>query len=361
MSENETTQDTQETVKPNGNAQAGSSENNNEQEAKAGKAKSAPKADRCCIVCNRFLTEADCQRCPTCESDNSSWFALESHERLGLFPSWAWLGAIAVVSLQQWAYLFLRGGWVPKLAWGAALLESLPISLIALVTAAVIYAAREPLRRYELKRKLKLGGFRPSLTLLAVFAVLLGTAVALTTTLFVIVIFDLFVSAESADFMRAMASTAPMFALPFITAAIMLLGANTYHRRLQTRFPTPIYCDANQMCEVVLRALGTTYLAPHRVKVEKNDPDEDEAPNLRAPTHLEVESASRNQAGGLELVVREHVTVWEADQRNSKFTGKSDAAVYDISTDEWAQITRFEPRKRKIRLTIYEPDVKTGR
>lgn len=251
---------------------------------------------------------------------------------------------------------------MPERLWVVAPLESLPMSLAAIVVAAIVYAVREPLRKYELKRDLKLGGLRPSLVLLALLSVSVGIALALLARLlYVLLPAPPLPKIGTAALTRAMAPIMLMISLPFITTAIMLVGEHTYVRRLREGFPSPIYCDARRMCEVVLDSLSATYFAPRPVNVEKKDPEEGDAPSLRAPTNLEIESVSRNRATGLDLLVREHVTTWEADQKGTKFTVKPDDKLYDVSTDEWAHITHFEPHKQKIRLSIYEPDVKMGR
>lgn len=382
--------------------------------------------DRRCIVCNRFLAPADVASCPTCKTDNSGWINPASPERTDLFPVAAWCAVFVAVVLHQWGYLLLRGGWSPSLAWGAALMESAPIGVASVVVAAIIYALRDLLRHYELKRKLKLGGWRPGLIVLAVFAVIIAIVVAVAVVSLTAVAATLAEAVEPADLTGSIAPVMPLASLPFLTIAIMLLGVNTYVRRLQSRFPPPIYCDTNQMCEVVLRTLGDSYLTLIPVKklathdealrpdgkqselkdrrnkdvgattgedrgaektgnesdgaatastgskqpettpsknerADTRNADEDALPILRAPTCFEVVSLRRNRTAGLDLIIKEHVTSWERQERAVEYAAKEEDPEYDVSTDEWAHITHFEQRKRKIRLAIYEPDVKTGR
>lgn len=336
--------------------------------------------DRRCIVCNRFLAEANVKSCPTCKTDNTGWINSASPERVDLFPVAAWGAVFVAVVLHQWGYLLLRGGWMPSVAWGAAFMESAPIGVASVVVAAIIYALRDLLRHYELKRQFKTGGWRPSLILLAVFSVIIAIAIVLAVVLLAAVAAALTDTVESANPTGSVAPVTPLISLPFLSIAIMLIGVDAYVRNLNSRFPPPIYCDTNKMCEIVLKTLGDSYLALSPVKNlptaeaarnskpeltpaknDGSDADENGVSVLRAPTCLEVVSLRHNKTAGLDLTIREHVTRWERQEREVEYTAKEEATEYDISTDEWAQITHFEPRKRKIRLAIYEPDVKTGR
>lgn len=352
-------------------------------------------ADRRCIVCNRFLAETDLKSCPTCKTDNTGWITPESPERFDLFPVAAWCAVFVTVVLHQWGYLLLRAGWLPTLAWGSAFLESARIGVASVMIAAIIYALRDPLRHYELKRALKIGGWRPGLILLAVFAIVIAIADGMAVVLLAAAASMFSGAVESADRAGSVALLTPLISLPFLTVAIMLIGVNTYVRRLQSRFPPPIYCDTNKMSEVILKMLGDSYLALSPVRglsthaesnradgkqaeakavqdkeagatVNDGDPttentDADDPPILRAPTCLEIVSLRRNRMAGLDLTIREHITRWERQGPTAEYMAKEEEPEYDVSTDQWAQITRFEPRKRKIRLAIYEPDVQTGR
>jgi hypothetical protein len=251
--------------------------------------------------------------CPTCETDNTQWWALKYYDHLKRFPSAVWVAVgLVLVAALSFPVITYIAGLPTELASFLRLTSALSVTL-STVIVMVVYLAKWPLRNYELFRQVVKNKRRPGLLILAALSV--GVAIVLFVFIVLLLTMTTIVPESREDLTYLYIAGLYGGFIPFFVLALMLIGANGYTKRIEEEFPRPLYLDTNHLAKVTLQSV---------------------CDNLQM-RDLKIVSMSRTDDGGLTIVVSRQVKSQKKDEKG-EFITVSEEKRYIVEADEWAHI-----------------------
>ena len=127
-------------------------------------------------------------------------------------------------------------------------------------------------------------------------------------------------------------------------AAIMLLGVRAYIQKLDAEFDRPIYCSHNKLFGMIWGSLTETCLPQAGATPA---PPTDDTPNwLKTPPIVECTSATRNSAGGLDLVIRQRLALIAHDSTSHEYLTVFENHIFQVVSDKWGEILSFKEQSQ---------------
>ncbi len=289
---------------------------------------SAPRSFRC-LMCNSLIESGEPVTCRRCQTDNGAWVGQTFLVRLLEFPWLVWLALLALMIVSKMASMWLV---VPALA-------------------ILIYLSRSSLRLYELRRQHTPKSLRLSLVQWAIMLILLAAigALAFVATRQWLEVGELSNWAlwKLPDFSRYLR----LFMIPATATAVMLFGVVGFIRKVDERFPRPIFCEVDQLQQVVLTAVRERYLGLGAAEEGQAEALALQEATQQSPAPLlDVVSIQQNYEGGLDMLLR--LTRYEnkSDLKTGERMWSPEQTSYELSTDRWGQIRGFKEQTKRSKV-----------